>query len=606
MVIADAAATYRLAEELEDTLGREAARGVLTRFGYQTGFQEAARLRTHFSWDSDLEWLHAGARVQTVLGVGRVSLEEVVVDRARGLFRVVAAVESSFEAQAFKERRGPAADPVCDRLTGYLTGFGSAFLGDDVLFVERRCAGCEEEATRCQFEGRLAAEWGPRAERHGGLYRRDAIGERLARRDREVLAQAVKIQEQELALEAKRRVEEASRLKSEFLANISHELRTPLNSIIGYSDLLLSKLGPRLPETPRRNLERILSNADHLLGLINSILDISKIEAGRIDLHLEPVDPRPLLDRCLEDTQVLVKDKPVALIAAYRDEGELPPVLVDRVRLQQCLLNVLANAARFTERGHVRVECRAITGARSGHAQGFLAISVADTGPGIAPEHQALIFEPFRQVDATTTRRHGGTGLGLAIARELLACMKGQIRLVSAPGAGSTFTLVVPLAASEAGAAPRAGPVPVAVDSGTPPGGLTRGPRAEAEVLLMDDDPDFGELVREALEAPGAAPRVRLRVERDPVHGLASARHRPPAAVILDLHLPSVDGREVLRLLREDPRTRDVPVLVASVRHDLRLTLAEGAAAALEKPIAPAALRAALMRALLVGGGPST
>jgi signal transduction histidine kinase/CheY-like chemotaxis protein len=589
-LLADTAATYRLAEELEDTLGPAAARGVLTRFGYQTGYQEATRLRNYFPWESDLEWLRAGPRVQTILGVGRIELEEVVVDRAHGVFRVVAGVTNSFEAAEYKDRRGPAPDRcVCDRLAGYLSGFGSAFLGDEVLFIEQRCAVRDDGARACRFEGRLAAEWGEAGVEHHALYRRDAIGERLALRDREVLAQAVKIQEQELALAAKRRVEEASRLKSEFLANISHELRTPLNSIIGYSDLLITKLGPRLPDTPRKNLERILANAEHLLGLINSILDISKIEAGRMDVHLEPVDVRPLLDRCLEDARVLLGDKPVELQPLHQDV-ELRPVQADRVRLQQCLTNVLANAAKFTLRGSIRVECRTISGQRSGHAQGFLAVSVADTGPGIAPEHQALIFEPFRQVDASTTRAHGGTGLGLAIVRELLGLMGGEIRLVSTLGAGSTFTIILPLAEATA----KVRRVEAATASDAPPAAGPEG-GAPPEVLLIDDDPDFAALVREALTPePGRPAAWTLRVERDPIHALASARVAPPAVVLLDLRLPNVDGREVLRLLRDDPRTRAVPVIVTSIRDDLAETLGEGARAALRKPVKPAALRGAL------------
>jgi signal transduction histidine kinase/CheY-like chemotaxis protein len=593
-VISDAAATYRLAEELEDTLGREAARGVLTRFGYQTGFQEAARLRTYFSWDSDIEWLRAGPRVQSVLGVGRIELEEVVVDRARGVFHVVASVKSSFEAQEYKRRRGPVPELcACDRLCGYLSGFGSAFLGDDVLFIEQRCAVQHEDEVGCRFEGRLAAEWGEVATKHRSLYQRDAIGERLASRDREVLAQAVKIQEQELALEAKRKVEAASRLKSEFLANISHELRTPLNSIIGYSDLLITKLGPKLPETPRKNLGRILDNAEHLLGLINSILDISKIEAGRMDVHLEPVKLRPLLDRCAEDARILLAGKPVELVTTYQEQ-DLPPVQADRVRLQQCLLNVLGNAAKFTERGHVRLEGRVISGRRSGHAQGFVALSVSDTGPGIAPTDQALIFEAFRQADASTTRQHGGTGLGLAIVRELLGLMGGQIRVTSAVGVGSTFTLIVPMAEEGALAVT---PAP-ADDPGTPVDGVPTARAGLPEVLLIDDDPDFAALVREALMDEGGSRRLRLRVERDPIHGLASARVRAPSVVILDLKLPNVDGREVLRMLREDPRTRAIPVLVTSIRDDLAETVAEGARAALQKPVPAPALREAVAAAL--------
>ncbi len=610
-LVVDADATYRLAEELEETLGEVAARGVLTRFGFQSGYQEATRLRTYFAWESDVAWLEAGLRAPSALGAGRLALGSWVLDRAQGLFRVEVLATNAWEAAAHKARRGPAPGPVCHRLTGYLTGFGSAFLGDDVLFVERECAGRDDGATGCRFEGRLGDEWGPEGAAHRRLYQRDAIGERLASRDQEVFAQRVTIREQALALEAARRVEEASRLKSEFLANISHELRTPLNSIIGYADILLAKLGPKLPPAPRGNLERILGNAEHLLGLLNQVLDISKIEAGRLELRLEPVEPRPLLSRCLEDARVLARGKPVEVVD--RSAGRaLPPVRADETRLRQCLTNVLSNAVKFTERGEVALDARVISGARSGHAHGFLALSVRDTGPGIAPEHQALVFEPFRQVDTSSRRQHEGTGLGLAIVRQLLEHMGGEVRLQSAPGAGSTFTLVVPLAgAGEPEAASDDGGAPGAPRADDPPGAGAGSPAGEPlEVLLIDDDPDAEALVRQALElalAPAPAARVRLHVERDPVEGLAVARARPPALVLLDLALPSVDGRQVLRLLRDDPRTCGVPVVVVSVRDDAASTLAEGAQAVLPKPVSPEALRGALdltLAARPAAGGP--
>lgn len=588
----DAAAAYRLAEELEETLGHVSARGVLTRFGYQSGYQEAARLRTYFDWESDIEWLLGGARTQALLGIGHVTLEEIVVDRSRGLFRVVAVVRNSFEAAERKRRRGPSAEPCCDRLTGYLSGFGSAFAGDDVLFIEQTCAGTRDGSDVCRIEGRTKSEWGPAGESFAALYQHDAIGERLVSQSREVLAQAVKIKEQEITLEAKRKVEEANRLKSEFLANISHELRTPLNAILGYGDLLITKLGPKLPPLPLQNLERIVSNAEHLLGLINSILDISKVEAGRMDVHTEPIDPREILDRCAEDARILMRGKPVELTVVYPENGA-PRVQADRTKLKQCVTNVLANAARFTEKGSVKIEVRVISGQRSGRAQGFLAIAITDTGPGIAPEHQALIFEPFRQIDASTTRTHGGTGLGLAIVRRLLGLMGGEIQLSSALGTGSTFTLVVPLALESAeyknfAARPAAAPLV-----------------GEGEILVVDDDPSFSELVRQVLT--GASDRIGsspVRIESDPIAAIAAARVRPPRLVILDLKLPKLDGFEVLRLLGEDPRTKHVPVIAVSGREDVQRTLELGAQAALRKPVTNADLLAAVEAVLVAAGRP--
>ncbi len=571
-VLIDAAAEYRLAEELEETLGREAAKGVLTRFGYQSGYMLAANLRTYFDWESDLEWLLAGAEQPAHLGSGRIDFEDLVFDRAKGIFRVVARVRNSFESCERKRRHGPSGEPVCARLAGYLSGFGSAFMGDEVLFIEHECAARSEAASACRIEGRISAEWGEAGEPHRALYRRDAIGERLASRDREVLAQAIKIQEQELALAAKKKVEEANRLKSEFLANISHELRTPLNAILGYADLLLTKLGKKLPDTPRQNLERILANAEHLLGLINSILDISKVEAGRMEVHLEAVELGPILDRCLQDVRILLMGKPVEVFAPAT-AGPLPRVLADKVKLKQCFTNVLGNAAKFTERGSIRVDTKVITGQRSGRASGFLAISVSDTGPGIAPEHHATIFEPFRQVDASATREHEGTGLGLPIVRQLLGLMGGEVQLTSSPGAGSTFSLVIPLAQQEG------------TGAAVPPTRVQ-----EAEILLVDDDPDFAAIVREALASVADSLRARLRVERDPITAIAAARVRPPALILLDLRLPTIDGVEVLRLFHEDPRTRGVPVVVVSGREDAAATLGAGACAVLSKPLKPGAL----------------
>jgi signal transduction histidine kinase/CheY-like chemotaxis protein len=584
VVIGLAAAAYRLAEDLEATLGREPARGVLTRFGYQNGFQEAALLRTYFDWESDLEWLLAGPRTRAIMGVGRCDVEELVVDRAKGLFRLTLAVQRSFEAEERKRRQGPTAEPTCDRLTGYLSGFASAFLGDEVLFVEHACAAAHEGATACRFEGRLSSEWGEDAERHRARYREDAIGERLASRDREVLEQSIKIEEQRLALAAKVKVEEANRLKSEFLANISHELRTPLNAILGYADLLLAKLGPKLPDVPRQNIERILANAEQLLRLINNILDISKVEAGRMVVHLESTDVREVLDRCVEDARVLVKDKPVELVPAYA-ASPLPRVFADAVKLQQCFTNVIANACKFTQRGSIRIDARAISGQRSGRAQGFLAIAVTDTGEGIAPEHHAIIFEPFRQVDASATREHGGTGLGLPIVRQLLGLMGGEIQVSSALGAGATFTLVVPTASQ--GDTPRA----------AQPRSVTAS--LDSEVLVIDDDPDWGPIVRAAVgSAEGRLARMRVRVEREPTVAIAAARVRPPAIILLDLRLPAIDGVEVLRLLREDERTLAVPIIVVSGRDDALATLALGATAALVKPVRPDQLVAAIESAL--------
>jgi PAS domain S-box-containing protein len=229
-----------------------------------------------------------------------------------------------------------------------------------------------------------------------------------------------------------RQLEIASRHKSEFLANMSHELRTPLNAIIGFTRIVMRRSKEVIEDKQYENLEKILASGQHLLALINAILDLSKIEAGHIEVFPEETALAPVLEQCVRTVEPLVK---VSLVREF--DGALPAIYVDEEKLRQIVINLLSNAAKFTEEGAIRVRAQA--------SNGSVAIAVADTGIGIPQDKLGLIFEEFEQVDASSTREHGGTGLGLAIARRLARLMGGDIGVESAPGKGSTFTLTLPL-----------------------------------------------------------------------------------------------------------------------------------------------------------------
>ncbi len=229
-----------------------------------------------------------------------------------------------------------------------------------------------------------------------------------------------------------RQLEAANRHKSQFLANMSHELRTPLNAIIGFARIVARHSQGRLEPKQFENLEKIQASGQHLLALINAILDLSKVEAGRVEIQPGEVALAPVLEECLRTVEPLVK---VALVKEFN--GALPSMYVDEEKLRRIVLNLLSNAAKFTERGTIRLKAHA--------ADGSVTIAVADTGMGIPGDKLGLIFEEFEQADASIKRAHGGTGLGLAIAQRLARLMGGDIGVESAPGSGSTFTLTLPL-----------------------------------------------------------------------------------------------------------------------------------------------------------------
>jgi signal transduction histidine kinase len=254
------------------------------------------------------------------------------------------------------------------------------------------------------------------------------------RQHAEELEVKVKERTQELE-EVNLKLEEASRHKSEFLANMSHELRTPMNAIIGFTRLVMRRTKEMIPEKQHENLKKILISSDHLLGLINDILDLSKIEAGRLEVVSGCFELEPLLDECLRTIEPTVKSDELSLVKDV--EADLPELFTDQDRLKQILINLLSNAVKFTEAGTVTVTVRR-------HNE-RIAIAVADTGIGIPEDALERIFEEFRQVDSSSTRRHGGTGLGLSISRHLARLIGGDIAVESAFGVGSTFTLSFPL-----------------------------------------------------------------------------------------------------------------------------------------------------------------
>src|SRR4051812_8111097 len=317
-----------------------------------------------------------------------------------------------------------------------------------------------------------------------------------------------------------REIEAAARLKSEFLANFSHEIRTPLNAITGYCDLLIRDEGSRLTPHGRRDLSVIKANARTLLALINDILDLSKIEAGRAEVVKEAIALPDLAEECMASVRELLKGKEVTLSSAIA----VGPVFTDPLKLRQVLLNLLSNAAKFTDTGEI-----VLTAEPQG---GTLVLSVEDTGSGIPDDQLPFIFDKFRQVDGSARRKIGGTGLGLAIVREVVHLLGGTVNATSTVGRGSKFTVALP-GAIEVSATPRVSSAP----------GLQL-PIADGpfSVLIIDDDPMVHHLVRGQLEAE----QFRVVSAADGVEGLTLAREVRPTVIILDIHLPRLDGWTVL------------------------------------------------------------
>ena len=405
-------------------------------------------------------------------------------------------------------------------------------------------------------------------------------GELLEERTRQV----------ELARDA---AEAANVAKSSFLANMSHELRTPLNAIIGYSEMLIEEADDTGAGELTPDLEKIRSSGKHLLGLINDVLDLSKIEAGRMELYLESFDVGDLLTGVASTVRPLVqKNRSTLEVEAAPGLGS---IRADLTRVRQVLLNLLSNASKFTEAG--RITLRA---SREATPEGEdVVFVISDSGIGMSEEQMARLFRPFTQADASTTRKYGGTGLGLVITKHFVEMMGGVIEVASEPGRGTSFTVRLPvevLAIMYTVEMPiptealRAAALSASAATGAGTALETSAVASEGTILIIDDDAATRDLVSRSLEREGYIAVSAASGEQ----GIRMARELHPNAITLDVLMPGLDGWAVLRALKADPDLAHIPVVMLIGAVDPSLADGLGAAASLSKPFDRAALLAAL------------
>lgn len=377
---------------------------------------------------------------------------------------------------------------------------------------------------------------------------------------------AQELHEQNVELEVQRKqVESANQLKSEFLSNMSHELRTPLNSIMALSRVLIMQAKDKLNEDENSYLEIVERNGKRLLSLINNILDLSKIESGKLDILVSSVSLRTLLQMIVENIQGLSEEKGLSVSLNISDK--FPMIETDEARLHQVLLNIVGNAVKFTSEGNIDIDVT--------EQSGYACIAVKDTGVGIAQEMLPRIFEEFRQADGTSSRQFQGTGLGLAIAQKLTSLLGGEIKVKSVLDKGSVFTICIPFKWDNAVSFHQ-------IESNN----SLEIEEAYRTILVVDDEPEIINEISNSLKNSG----YKVITASSGKEAIRLAKKYQPFAITLDVVMPEMDGWEVLQALKNDFSTKDIPVVIVSVSDDRDTGFALGAIGYLNKPVNKTAL----------------
>lgn len=374
----------------------------------------------------------------------------------------------------------------------------------------------------------------------------------------------------EKSLEAAREdAVEASQAKSRFVANMSHELRTPLNAIIGYAEILAEEAEDDGLDTYRDDVQRILDSGEHLLSLINDILDLSKIEAGQMELHVETFALDDVMRSVLSAASPLMKKNG----NAFNVDADCERIILtsDSTRLRQILINLLGNAAKFTKEGTVSLSLRQEDDGDT------LFFDITDTGIGMTPDQLSGLFQEFAQADSSITKRFQGTGLGLAICKRLASLLEGDISVVSEEGKGSTFTLRIPRTVSQSDQSQSAASAPVNQPTAQP----ASRDQSSACILVIDDDPDSRELLARHITSQG----MQVVTASNGADGVERAKSLKPDAITLDVFMESMSGIDVLEALKADPETRQIPVIMCTISDTRETCMSLGAVDFLTKPI---------------------